>query len=217
MSDSQERGAHAIGRLHLVTDTNIQSRYTHAELAELAIEGGVDTVQYRSKQNDFRQLMSEAGAVAEVCRQRGVLFLINDRVDLCLAVGADGVHLGRNDMPIEIARRLLGPSKIIGGTIRNRAQLLESVESGADYVGLGPVFATASKSVDHAPLGLETISEVAHETPIPVIAIAGISEVTITQVLETGVYGVAVIGAIAAAADVAAAAARLREAIDRRG
>lgn len=215
MNDSSLTHTRSIGRLHLVTDTQVQDRYSHAELAELAISGGVDTIQYRSKQTDFRRLMQEAGETAEVCRRHGVLFLVNDRVDLCLAVDADGVHLGRSDMPIEVARKILGRSKVIGGTIRNRAQLFEAVAVGADYVGLGPVFATVTKSVDHAPLGLDLVAEVALDAPIPVIAIAGITQETIAQVVGTGVHGVAVIGAIAVAVDVTAAAAILRREIDR--
>jgi thiamine-phosphate pyrophosphorylase len=209
--DSRARATPPIGRLHLVTDTTLQSRYSHAELAELAIAGGVDTVQYRSKSTDFRALLSEAGEVAEVCRGAGVLFLVNDRVDLCIAVGADGVHLGRSDMPVSIARTILGPNRIIGGTVRNRPELLAAVEDGADYVGLGPVFATRSKSVDHPPLGVDLVARVANDASVPVIAIAGISETNILEVLHAGVFGVAVIGAVAAAEDVSAAAAALAE------
>lgn len=209
--DSRARATPRIGRLHLVTDTTVQSRHTHAELAERAIAGGVDTVQYRSKSTDFRLLLNEAAEVAEVCRGAGVLFVVNDRVDLCIAAGADGVHLGRSDMPVSIARSILGPNRIIGGTVRNRAELSAAVEEGADYVGLGPVFATRSKSVAHTPLGLETVAAVANDASVPVIAIAGITQSNLLEVLHAGVFGVAVIGAIATADDVTAAAAALSE------
>jgi thiamine-phosphate pyrophosphorylase len=198
-----------IGRLHFVTDTVIQNRYTHAELAERAIAAGVDTIQYRSKESDFRRLMKEASEVREVCRRTGVLFVVNDRVDLALAVDADGVHLGLRDMPVDVARRILGSNRIIGGTIRNCEQLLAAAADGADYVGLGPVFGTRTKQVDHPALGLEAVERIVSGAPIPVIAIAGISIETIDSVLATGVYGVAVIGAIAGAVDVGAAAAKL--------
>ena len=111
------RTARRIGRFHLITDTVLQSRHDHAELARLAIAGGADTIQYRSKKDDIREMIAEASAMRDVCARAGVTFLVNDRVDLCLAVGADGVHLGRGDMPLEIARRILGPGPIIGGTV----------------------------------------------------------------------------------------------------
>src|SRR5437899_1992452 len=97
-----------VGRLHVITDTILQTRYSHAELASLAIGGGADTIQYRSKSQEVRTLLREAEEVREVCRSHGVTFLINDRVDICLAVDADGVHLGRDDMPILLARKILG-------------------------------------------------------------------------------------------------------------
>jgi hypothetical protein len=115
-----------IGRLHVITDTTLQNRYSHAELAELAIRGGADTIQYRSKSTEMRRMILEAGEVREICNYHRVTFIVNDRVDLCQAVGADGVHLGHDDMPIARARTVLGPERIIGGTIRNRADLGDS-------------------------------------------------------------------------------------------
>ncbi len=202
-----------VGRLHLVTDTTVQTRYSHAELAELAIAGGVDTVQYRSKLTDVRVLIREAGAVREVCRQAGVPFIVNDRVDICLAVDADGVHLGRTDMPIDIARAILGRSRIVGGTVRSVTQLDDAVADGADYVGLGPVFGTTSKSVGHEPLGLQGVRTVTRAATIPVIAIAGITLMNARSVVEAGAFGIAVIGAIANAVAVTEAAQALARAI----
>jgi thiamine-phosphate pyrophosphorylase len=203
-----------IGRLHLITDTQLQDRYSPAELAELAIEGGVDTVQYRDKSGDVRRMIDEAGQVLEVCRAAGVLMLVNDRVDVALAVNADGVHLGRTDMPIEVARRILGPDKVVGGTIRNADHLRTAMEQGADYVGLGPIFTTGSKQVDHPQLGLDGVRQVTTNASIPVICIAGITVASAADVIAAGAYGVAVIGAICNAEDPARAAALLREAID---
>lgn len=202
-----------IGRLHVITDTAVQSRHAHAELAELAIRGGADTIQYRSKETEFRTLMHQAGAVAEVCRARNVLFLVNDRVDLCLAIGANGVHVGRTDIPVAIARTLLGPLKIIGGTVRNPEHLAEAEREGADYVGLGPIFGTTSKSLAVPPIGLAMVRQVARSAKIPVIGIAGITASNARSVVDAGAWGVAVIGAVCAAADVAAAAASLRASI----
>src|SRR3989442_15980949 len=97
-----------IGRLHVITDTVIQSRYSVAVLTTLAIDGGADTIQFRSKSLDTRYLLREAHGVRQICTERGVTFIVNDRVDVCLAVGADGVHLGLNDMPVATARIILG-------------------------------------------------------------------------------------------------------------
>jgi thiamine-phosphate pyrophosphorylase len=203
-----------VGRLHVITDTKVQSRYSAAELARHAIDGGADTIQYRSKSTDVRELLEEARAVRDVCVRAGVTFLVNDRVDVCMAVDADGVHLGREDMPLAIARRILGPAKIIGGTIRGVEHLAEAVRDGADYVGLGPVFGTTSKHVAIAPIGLDVVRAVASVATIPVIAIAGISEDNVASVIRAGAHGVAVIGAVCAAADVTGAARGLRARID---
>lgn len=203
----------SIGRLHVITDTTVQSRYSHAELAERAIRGGADTIQYRSKETDVPTLIKEAGAVGEVCRKANVLFLVNDRIDLCLAVSADGVHLGLQDMPVMIARRIVGNKKVIGGTIRNPEHLAKVQREGADYVGLGPVFSTNSKQLSVAPVGLEMVRRVAQVANIPVIAIAGITTENARSVIEAGAWGIAVIGAVCAAADVTAAAENLRRAI----
>ncbi|HVZ38897.1 MAG TPA: thiamine phosphate synthase [Candidatus Kapabacteria bacterium] len=198
-----------IGRLHVITDTVLQNRFTHRELAALAIRGGADTIQYRSKSASVRTLLEEAAAVRDVCREHGVTFIVNDRVDIALAVDADGVHLGRSDMPVETARRLLGPDRIVGGTVRNGEHLREAERLGADYVGLGPVFETGSKRVDHEVLGLDLVREVCRHARIPVIAIAGITISTAAAVMAAGVYGIAVIGAVAAADHPADAAADL--------
>lgn len=196
-----------VGHLHVITDTVLQTRYSHAELAELAIRGGADTIQYRSKSADVRRMMQEAGETAEVCRRFGVTFLVNDRIDICLAVDADGVHLGREDMPVPVARKILGPDRIIGATARNREHLEAAERESADYVGLGPIFGTSSKEVNLSPLGLEMVGEVSLDARIPVIAIAGITVDNAAEAIAAGAYGVAVISAICCAEDVVASAA----------
>jgi len=206
-----------IGRFHLITDTQQQRRYSHAELAELAILGGADTIQYRSKSDDVRVMIDEALSVRHVCALHGVTFLVNDRVDVALAVEADGVHLGRGDMPIEMARRIMGERMIIGATIRNRAHLLDAVRASADYAGLGPIFGTSSKQLGIEPLGLDVVQEVCVEAPIPVIAIAGITADNVPDVMAAGAYGVAVIGAVCCADDVRAAAERIAEGMREEG
>lgn len=203
-----------IGRLHVITDTVLQQRYPAHQLAELAIQGGADTIQYRSKSLDFRAMFAEASLVREVCARTGVLFIVNDRVDLCEAVDADGVHLGSNDMPVEVARRIIGSNRIIGGTVRDVEGLHVAELQGADYVGLGPIFATKSKLVNHHPIGIAGIESVVRAARIPIIAIAGITMENIRSIVGAGAHGVAVIGAVCSAADVVGATASLLDAMD---
>jgi thiamine-phosphate pyrophosphorylase len=202
-------------RFHVITDVTVQRRWAHAELAERAIAGGADAIQYRSKSDDVRLMIAEAGAVGEVCRKAGVLFLVNDRVDVALAVDADGVHLGLGDMPVGIARRIMGPSKIIGGTVRGVEHLRAAEAEGASYVGLGPIFGTMSKSLTIAPLGLDVVREVTAVSTVPVIAIAGITAANAADVIRAGAHGIAVIGAVCGADDVTSAATDLAAAIGR--
>lgn len=202
-----------LGRLHVITDDTIQNRYTHVRLAELAIFGGADVIQFRSKSSDVRAMIEEASRIREACRASGVTFLVNDRVDVALAVGADGVHLGKQDMPVHLARSLMGPDAIIGGTARGVDDALETEREGASYVGLGPVFATSTKNVGHEPIGIETVREVTSRLSIPVIAIAGISLSNAQTVIAAGAWGVAVIGAVALADDPVAATRELSNGI----
>lgn len=192
-----------VGRLHVITEEGGGSRpfRSHAELARLALRGGADTIQYRNKSGDIRTMLHEAEQVLAVCREFGVPLIVNDRVDLCLAIGADGVHLGLNDMPVRAARRILGATKIIGATVRGVPDLERAQAESADYVGLGPIFATASKSLPIAPLGSGMIEQVAAVAKIPVIAIAGITVENLPEVMNAGASGVAVISAVSQAPD----------------
>lgn len=197
------------GRLHIITDTSLQNRYTHAELAARAIAGGASVIQYRSRRLSMRTMMLEAEEVCEVCRVSRVTFIVNDHVDVALAVGSDGVHLGWDDMPVATARRLMGDSAIIGGTARGVEDAVALERAGASYVGLGPIFDTASKRFDHEPIGVDRIRSVAPALSIPVIAIGGISVLNIKQIVDAGAWGAAIIGAVAHADDPTSATADL--------
>jgi thiamine-phosphate pyrophosphorylase len=202
-----------VGRLHVLTDATLQDRCGHEELARLAVEGGADTIQFREKRASTREQIRLARALSEACRRAGVPLIVNDRVDVALAADAAGVHLGREDFPIAMARRLLGPDRIIGGSASTLAQAEEVMWAGADYVGLGAIYATTSKAGASAPLGPGTLREVARGIEIPVIAIGGIGLAQIPEVIAAGAYGVAVIQAVALAEDPRAAAAAIRAAI----
>lgn len=182
-----------IGRLHVLTDTVLQSRFSHSELTGMAIAGGADTIQYRRKQGSTREMIREAAEMKVLCAEAGVIFIVNDRLDIAVAVDADGVHLGQEDFPIPTARKWLGNDKIIGGSASTLEEALVCLSEGADYVGFGPVFPTGSKD-DAGPVsGIALLSEVAEMISLPVIAIGGIGAHNAHEVMSAGAKGIAVI------------------------
>ncbi len=202
------------GRLHVLTDTDLQDRLTHREIAERAIAGGADCIQFRQKHGSTRALITQARDVADLCRRKGRALIINDRIDVAIAADAAGVHLGQEDFPISLARELLGPDKIIGGSAGNLEEARAAERAGADYVGFGAVYGTRSKQDASAPQGLERLTEVAKGLEIPVIAIGGIGSEQVAEVLGAGAHGVAVIEAVTLTEDPEDAARRMRAAID---
>lgn len=185
-----------IGRFHVLTDTDLQDCFSHIELAELAIAGGADTIQFRQKTGETIQMIRIAEQIQALCKRAGVTFIINDRVDVAIASHADGVHLGQRDFPIPLARKLLGEGAIIGGSAGNAEEARKCFSEGADYIGFGPVYSTASK-VDAGPAsGLALLKQIVEEIPLPIIAIGGINKDNALLVRETGAYGIAVISAV---------------------
>lgn len=196
--------------LYLVTDA--PERYAHGLLVgvEAALAGGVSIVQYRATAGTRRHLYETARALLALLRPRRVPLIINDQVDLALAVDADGVHVGQNDLPAEIVRRLIGPGKLLGLSITAPGQLDAIPPQTVDYLGLGPVFPTISKD-DAAPaLGLESLARLTARTTLPTVAIGGINLENAADVFAAGVEGLAVVSALSLAADPAAAARALR-------
>jgi thiamine-phosphate pyrophosphorylase len=203
-----------LGRLHVLTDFHFQQRFSHADLAELALDGGADTVQLREKRQEIRHILLQADEVAAVCREKESTFLVNDRLDVALATRADGVHLGQTDFPIHRARAVLGDHAIIGATATTIEQALAAAREGADYIGFGPVFQTRSKANPASVKGLGLLRTVCSQIDVPVVAIGGITAQRIASVFEAGAFGVAVMTAVTVAKDPAAATALFREAID---
>ncbi len=190
-----------------------------AELAAAAVRGGATLIQLRDKASETRALVDEAKAIKRVLAGSRVPLLINDRVDVALASGADGVHLGRDDLDLATARRLLGPRAIIGASSRSRADIEALVFGAIDYVCIGGVFVTASKDNPDKPIGIAGFKELARlvreRAPgLPVGAIAGIDETNAAEVMRAGADGIAVISAVSAAADPEAATRRLRAIVD---
>ena len=185
-----------IGVLHVITDTTLQSRFTHAELAEFAIEGGADTVQFRQKQGTTRELIAMGQSMQAVCEQHEVPLIVNDRADIVLAVGATGAHFGQDDMPVTIGRRILPTETIIGASARTEEKILEAITEGADYIGFGPIYGTTSKSDAETAKGLDRLRRMCDIAACPVIAIGGITVQTARAVIRAGAHGIAVISAV---------------------
>lgn len=182
-----------LGRLHVLVDSLI--------VAEAALEGGAPTLQVRIKSGTDASRLHLTEAIIERCRAADATCLVNDRADVALAVGADGVHVGADDLPVHVVRALLGPGRLVGGTARDPETAQRLVAEGASYLGVGPTFATRSKTGLPEPIGVAGVRAVAEAVDVPVIAIAGITADRVEEVLVAGAWGVAVIGAIADAPD----------------
>lgn len=174
-----------------------------------AIRGGAGVVQLREKDLDGGALVELGHRLRRLTREAGVTFIVNDRADVALAVDADGVHLGQTDLPVPVARQLLGPGKIIGVSALTLEQALKARDDGADYLGVGPVFATSTKEDAGAALGLALVSQVARQVGLPQVAIGGIKAENVAAVAAAGADGAAVVTAVVAAEDVAGAAVEL--------
>ncbi|MFQ5846415.1 MAG: thiamine phosphate synthase [Candidatus Methylomirabilales bacterium] len=190
--------------LCVITDETL-SGLRHREVAEQALEGGAPMIQLRDKRGDLRSLYEEAVAIRGLCRQRGARFIVNDRLDLALAVEADGVHLGQEDVPARLARPLLMPGMFLGISTHSVEEAEEAEAAGADYIGFGPVFATGTKAGTRPPVGLDGIRRVRAAVRVPVLAIGGITAERAQAVIEAGADGLAVISAIVGSGGIAAA------------
>lgn len=203
--------------LYLVADVEFAAGSDLAYLAGEAILGGVTIVQLRAKGSGTREFLELATRMATVLKKRSVPLIINDRVDIAMACGAEGVHLGQDDMPPDKARQLIGRSKIIGVSVNTLKEAREAERLGADYIGLGPIYATTTKDTDLLVLGPEGIRRMRPKIGIPIIAIGGINVDNATNVMKAGAAGIAVVSAILDAPDARKAAAELKKRILPRG
>lgn len=194
-----------VPRLHVIADC--------ASLADQALRGGAPAVQVRIKGSSDAAVLAECGRIVASAQKAQAVVIVNDRADIALAAGADGVHGGADDLPVAELRKLLGPDRLVGGTARDPDTALRHQADGASYVGVGPVYATPTKDGLPEPLGPAGVEKVAAAVDVPVIAIAGITASRVPELLDAGAHGVAVIGAVAHAADPAAATAELLEAL----
>ena len=185
-------------------------------IAELALKGGAAMIQLRHKSACGSQLFSWAVEIHNQCQKYQALFIINDRVDIAMASGADGVHLGQQDMPANVARKLLGKDRIIGVSASSLEEALQAEKDGADYIGFGHIYPTISKEKGFPPLGTETLQHAAATISLPVIAIGGVSLENAATLISSGASGVAVISAVSRADDPSMAATELVAALNRR-
>lgn len=198
-----------LDRLHLcvITDATLAPGRDHVAIARAALAGGADMIQLRDKTGDLRALVPQARAIQALCRSLGAVFIVNDRLDLALAAGADGAHVGQEDLPAEAARALLPPGRILGVSTHSREQAEAARECGADYIGFGPMFPTGTKDTGYAARGLEALRAIRAAVSLPILAIGGITLENVAEVIAAGATAPAVISAIVAAPDIAAAAA----------
>lgn len=194
--------------LYLVTDRRWLGERTLWDSVEEAIRGGVTLIQLREKEISSREYLELARGMKGVTDRHGIPLIINDRIDIALAIDADGVHLGPEDLPVPIARKLLGIGKIIGASAASVDEALLLQAQGADYLGVGAVFPTATKQGTEK-VGLEDLRRIKAAVRVPVVAIGGINAGNAGPVMETGVDGVAVVSAIMDQADIREAARRL--------
>ena len=196
--------------LYVITDAPLSRGRSHRQVIDAAIRGGATMVQYREKNASTRKMIDEALALRDLCRAHGVPFIVNDRVDVALAVDADGVHVGQDDMPASLARKLIGRGKVLGVSAENVEQARAAIADGADYVGAGAIFATATKADANKPIEIAGLLQIARACTIPMVGIGGINSSNAASVIRAGAAGVAVVSAIVSAEDVERAARELR-------
>lgn len=185
---------------YLVTDSDLSKNGTLSDV-EKAVNAGCKIIQYREKNKSTKEMVAEAFQIKSICADKAI-FLVNDRIDVALAVDADGVHIGQDDMPIAVARNILGHSKIIGLSTHEVEQAIDAEKSGADYIGLGPIFNTSTKKDAGDGIGPDLIKDVKAAIKIPVVAIGGINKENCMPVIEGGVDSLVAISAVVCSDDV---------------
>ena len=187
--------------LYAVTDRAWVGRQSLYEQIEAAINGGATCIQLREKKLGEIEFLKEATEISALCKSRGVPLIINDNVDIAVKCGADGVHVGQDDMSVAQVRRIVGSKMIIGASAHSVEEALEAVKNGADYLGAGAVFATSTKS-DTNILPMETLKDICRAADVPVVAIGGINKENIMKLSGSGVDGVALVSAVFSADDI---------------
>lgn len=205
--------AQAIRGLYVIIDPDACRGRDAVDVARLALEGGASMLQWRDKRREKGDQLSQAAAIRDLCAQHSAIFIVNDHIDLALAIGADGAHLGQHDLPVEVARRIVPEDFVLGVSTNNADEARAAEANGASYVAVGAIFPTASKEPERTRVASpERLREVKSAVRVPVVAIGGINASNIAQVIEVGADAAAVIGAVCGADDPQSAAAELVQA-----
>ena len=197
-----------------ITAEKFSKGRSNIEVVQQMIAGGIGIIQYREKRphKSFAEMLSECKAIRTLTREAGVLFIINDYADIAQMVDADGVHVGQDDFPVAEVRRLVGPHKLIGLSTHGPEQAEAAVAAGADYIGVGPLYATQTKDDVCAPVGLAYLDYVVKHSPLPFVAIGGIKEHNLAEVVAHGAKTLCLVTEIVGSDDIAATARRLQAA-----
>ena len=199
--------------VYVITDRRLAGDRSILDVVRAAIRGGATVIQLREKEATTREMVELGQALLQITREAGVPLIVNDRVDVALAIDADGVHVGQDDMPAAIARRLIGPDKILGVSAETVEEALAAQRDGADYLGVGDIYGTTTKPDAGPPIGLEGLRRIVEAVTIPCVGIGGITPENAAAVVKAGAAGVAVVSAVMAAPDPEEAARRLRDAV----
>ncbi|MEP2280050.1 thiamine phosphate synthase [Maribacter sp.] len=204
--------------LMYVTDDSIKEDNSFFQILEVALKGGATIIQLREKSCDTTTFYKRALHCKKLCNTYKIPLIINDRLDIALAIDADGVHIGQSDMPYDVARRLLGNSKIIGLSVSNKDQAVKEDAQSADYIGISPIFSTNTKTTDLAlPLGLSGLKEIRETYKKPIVCIGGIHKDNTKEIIANGADGIAVVSAISKATHPEEATKELKEIVCKTG
>jgi thiamine-phosphate pyrophosphorylase len=201
-------------RVYVLTDRSVSRSRAETDVVREAIAGGATAIQLRWKDGPLWEAVEIGRRLRDICDGENVLFVVNDRVDLALALDADGVHVGEDDLPVREVRKLVGSRMIVGYSPPTLVEAVQAERAGADYLGVGPVFGTSTKADAGRAVGTDRIRDVAASVRIPVVGIGGIGSENAGAVIAAGAAGVAVISAVVAQDDIAAASRTLRQAVD---
>jgi len=205
-------------RLYVITDEKASRGRSHLQVAEAAILGGADVLQLRDKEASSGRLYRVAMQLRKLTRDANIPFIVNDRLDIALAAGADGVHVGQTDLPASVVREIMGPDRILGVSVDTVEEALLAEKDGADYLGVGPVFeARGTKPDAGEPLGVDRIARIRRHCRLPIVAIGGIDLENAGKVRDAGADAAAVISAVGTADDIARAVRRLKGILDATG
>ena len=196
--------------LYVVTDERLAGGRPLGEIVRAALRGGADVIQLRAKEAPAREQVALGRELRALTREAGALFIVNDRADLAIALDADGVHVGEDDLPPELARQIVGPQRIVGFSASSVTSALAARSAGVDYLGIGSIYPTTTKADAGAAVGPELVTAIAARVDLPLVGIGGIRATNAAAVIEAGAHGVAVVGAVIAAADPEAAARELK-------